>query len=115
MADKIALKRLGRSDLSFFEYHFRNQTFGDHRQKGINLNREVFVDQLYPQAPEILGAKWPVLVTFFGPGDAPAYTIDGDPKRPITYNNGKNWRLNGGTVPDDLSCCRFHGHLVKVV
>jgi hypothetical protein len=24
-----------------------------------------------------------------------------DPHRPITYNNAKNWRLDGGTIPDD--------------
>ncbi|MCB1522032.1 MAG: DUF3883 domain-containing protein [Hyphomicrobiaceae bacterium] len=101
MAEKIALKRLGNSDLSFFEYHFRNKTFGDHRQKGINLNRDVFVDQFYPQALEAMGMKWPVLVTLFGPGDAAPYSPPPDARRPITYNNGKNWRLNGGTVPDD--------------
>lgn len=46
MAEKLALKRLAGSDLSFFDVHFRNQTYGDHRQKGINLNTDVFVDQL---------------------------------------------------------------------
>jgi hypothetical protein len=25
----------------------------------------------------------------------------GNPQRPITYNNSKNWRLKGGTIPDD--------------
>ena len=101
MADKLALKRLAGSDLSFFDFHFRNKTYGDHRQKGINLNTDVFVDQFYPQAHAMMGARWPVLVTIFGPGTAPAYAPPGDHRRPITYNNAKNWRLDGGTIPDD--------------
>ena len=109
MAEKLALKRLAGSDLSFFEYHFRNKTFGDHRQKGINLNTDVFVDQFYPQAHANMGARWPVLVTIFGPGAAPAYAPPGDHRRPITYNNNKNWRLDGGTIPDDPALPdRFH-------
>lgn len=103
MAERLALKRLAGSDLSFFEWHFRNKTYGDHRQKGINLNTDVFVDQFYPQAHALLGAKWPVLVTLYGPGAAPAFAPPGDHKRPITYNNRKNWRLNGGTIPDDAA------------
>lgn len=101
MAEKLALKRLRGSDLSFFDIHFRNKTYGDVRQKGINLNRDVFVDQFYPQAHALMGARWPVVVTIFGPGTAPAYAPPGDHRRPITYNNGKNWRLDGGTIPDD--------------
>jgi hypothetical protein len=101
MAEKLALKRLAGSDLSFFDLHFRNKTYGDHRQKGINLNTDVFVDQFYPQAHSMIGARWPVLVTIFGPGTAPAYAPPGDHRRPITYNNAKNWRLDGGTIPDD--------------
>ena len=101
MAEKLALKRLAGSDLSFFDHHFRNQTYGGHRQKGINLNTDVFVDQFYPQAHSLLGARWPVLTTLYGPGTAPALVPPGNPQRPITYNNAKNWRLNGGTIPDD--------------
>jgi len=101
MAERLALKRLRGSDLSFFDYHFRNKTYGDVRQKGINLNTDVFVDQFYPQAHALMGARWPVLTTIFGPGTAPAFAPPGDHKRPITYNNGKNWRLDGGTIPDD--------------
>lgn len=101
MAEKLALKRLAGSDLSFFERHFRNRTYGDFRQKGINLNTDVFVDQFYPQAHALIGAQWRVLVTLYGPGPAGAFMPQGDHHRPITYNNAKNWRLNGGTIPDD--------------
>jgi hypothetical protein len=101
MAEKFALKRLRGSDLSFFEFHFRNETYGKARQKGINLNTDVFIDQFYPQAHALMGARWSVLTTIFGPGTAPAFVPPGDHRRPITYNNGKNWRLDGGTIPDD--------------
>lgn len=101
MAEKFALKRLAGSDLSFFEYHFHNKTYGDYRQKGINLNTDVFVDQFYPQAHALMGTRWPVLISIFGPGSAPLFSPQGNHRRPITYNNGKNWRLNGGTIPDD--------------
>ena len=46
MIDKLALKRLTASDLTFFEWHFRNRNAGN--QKAINLNADVFSDQLYP-------------------------------------------------------------------
>lgn len=123
MADKIALKRLGSADLTFFEVHYAGRTHGNSNQKAINLNTDVFVDQFYPQAHRLLGAKWPVVLSFFGPGDAGAFSPMPDPRRPITYNNEKNWRLNGGTVhddprhperfrilaPDDLALIRFRG------
>ncbi len=62
--ERFALKRLTDSDLSFFETHFRSKRFGDHRQKGINLNSDVFVDHLYPRAASTMSKRWPVLVTF---------------------------------------------------
>ena len=46
MMDKLALKRLTASDLTFFEWHFKNRNVGN--QKAINLNADVFSDQLYP-------------------------------------------------------------------
>jgi len=108
MAEKLALKRLAKSDLSFFEYHFANETYGKNRQKGINLNTDVFVDQFYPNALATIGTHRPVLTTIFGPGTADAYSPPPG-TRPITYNNGKNWRLDGGTIPDDpRSPARFH-------
>lgn len=101
MAEKLALKRLAGSDLSFFELHFRRKTFGNHRQKGINLNKDVFEDQFYPDVRASKAPPWPVLVTIFGPNAAPAFAPPGHHRRPITYNNAKNWRLDGGTIPDD--------------
>lgn len=120
MPEYLALKRLTTSDLSFFEWHFRHNP--DHRQKGINLNTDVFVKQFYPQAHTLFGRVWPVFLTIHGPGEAPRLTPPGDHRRPVTYSNNKNWRLNGGTVDDpalperfrplandDLALIRFRG------
>jgi hypothetical protein len=57
--EKLALKRLAGSDLSFFDFHFRKKSSGDHRQKGINLNTDVFADQFYPQAHALLAHGGP--------------------------------------------------------
>ena len=46
MMDKLALKRLTASDLTFFEWQFKNRNAGN--QKAINLNADVFSNQLYP-------------------------------------------------------------------
>lgn len=43
---RFAIKRLSRSDLTFFEYQFRRQQAGN--QKSINLNRNVFVEYHLP-------------------------------------------------------------------
>ena len=46
MINKLALKRLTASDLTLFEWHFNYRNAGN--QKAINLNADVFKDQLYP-------------------------------------------------------------------
>ena len=46
MMAKLAVKRLSASDLTFFEWHFRHGNAGN--QKAINLNANVFKDDLYP-------------------------------------------------------------------
>jgi len=45
MSRKLAVKRLTTSDLTFFEWHFKNRPAG--KQKAINLNADVF-NELYP-------------------------------------------------------------------
>lgn len=95
MAERIAVKRLTESDLSFFQTHFALRP--NQRQKAINLNRDILIDRLYPGLAG-LGQNLPVDVTFYGPGEAGACPA----RRPITPARGaqKNWRLNGGTVED---------------
>jgi len=98
MIDRIALKRLTASDLTFFESLFR--TLGAGNQKAINLNADVFVERLYPALPGLvpmLGDVIPLTMTILGPAAAPAYVMS----RAVTKRDAyKNWRLNGEFVRD---------------
>lgn len=100
MPDKIALKRLSRSDLTFFEWQFRNQNAGN--QKSINLNADVFVGELYPTMPSIAltnGNEIPVSMSLFGPGIKPEHRLARKIIKGAAY---KNWRLNGEFVPNPI-------------
>jgi len=122
MSMKFAIKRLTKSDLTFFEWQFRNRNAGN--QKSINLNASVFIDQLYPGIPSLAhltGNEIPVALNLFGPG------LKGEHKvaRKITKTTDsyKNWRLNGEFVhnpdddrdrynilePDDIAVLAFSG------
>lgn len=93
MARKLALKRLTASDLTFFEWHFRNRPAGN--QKAINLNADVFVDQLYPSLPEIArdrGGRIPIDFHLYGPGLNGPYILQ---RKIIKFGTYKNWRLDG--------------------
>ncbi len=98
MADRIALKRLTASDLTFFEPLFRKLNAGN--QKAINLNADVFAEQLYPGLANLLatvGDVIPLTLAILGPGAAPSYVLS----RSVTKRAGyKNWRLNGEFVRD---------------
>lgn len=100
MPNRLALKRLTQSDLTFIDWHFQRKTFGESRQKAINLNARVFVEQMFPELLRTPASRFDVLVTVFGPGGARAFTPDPQ-TRPVLNNNGKNWRLNGRTLPED--------------
>lgn len=98
MPERIALKRLTASDLTFFESLFR--TIGAGNQKAINLNADVFIEKLYPALPGLVstvGDVIPVTLTILGPNAAPAHVIT----RAITKRDAyKNWRLNGEFIRD---------------
>ncbi len=98
MPDRIALKRLTSSDLTFFENLFRKLDVGN--QKSINLNANIFIKKFYPTLPDLvptLGDVIPVSLTILGPAAAGPYVV----ARAITKREGyKNWRLNGEFVPD---------------
>ena len=101
MTDKIVLKRLTRSDLTFFKTQHAKQMAG--HQKAINLNANVFVQQLYPSLPTIAEERdneMPVVIGIFGPGIAPEHRLT---RKIIKGDAYKNWRLNGEFVadPDD--------------
>jgi len=98
MPDRLAIKRLTASDLTFFETLFRTLDVGN--QKSINLNADVFVEQLYPNLPDLittLGDRIPISLTILGPSGAGPYVL----ARAITKREAyKNWRLNGEFVHD---------------
>lgn len=98
MTERLALKRLTASDLTFFESLFRKLNAGN--QKAINLNADVFVEQLYPALPALVPALGDVItisLTILGPNAASAHTIS----RAVTKRDAyKNWRLNGEFVRD---------------
>lgn len=98
MPDQLAIKRLTASDLTFFEWHFRNRNAGN--QKAINLNANVFIDAMFPGLPalaEQVGGRFGVDLYLYGPGLG---TSEQNLQRKIikigTY---KNWRLNGEYIP----------------
>ena len=100
---RFAIKRLTRSDLTFFEAQYRRQNAGN--QKSINLNRDVFIDELYPDLPDIMAegddGGVQVRLRLTGPGSGrPDIRVT----RKIIKNDAyKNYRLNGEFVknPDE--------------
>lgn len=101
MSTKIAVKKLTASDLTFFEWHFKNRNAGN--QKAINLNRNVFVDVLYPSLPSTImdkGGKIPIDLYIYGPGLHGEYNLQ---RKIVKFGTYKNWRLNGEFVlnPDE--------------
>jgi hypothetical protein len=106
---KFAVKSLTRSDLTLFDVQFRRQNAGN--QKAINLNRNVFVDLLFPNAPAMANGptKFPCELRLIGPRGISEPRVV---MRKVIAAGGtqKNWRLNGETVqadPDGTSPERY--------
>ncbi|MBV9968088.1 MAG: hypothetical protein JO008_20630 [Alphaproteobacteria bacterium] len=99
MNSKLALKRLSAADLTFFEWQFRHLGVGG--QKSINLNADVFVDQLFPAIGEATrpSGRVPIDLWIFGPGSRPAINLQ---RKIIKGGSYKNWRLNGEFVTNPL-------------
>lgn len=99
MADRLALKQLTKSDLTFFESLFRSLNVGN--QKSINLNADVFVQKFYPSLPSLIGSgasdRILVSLTVMGPAAAPPYVLSRAVTKRAAY---KNWRLNGEFIWD---------------
>ena len=124
--NRIALKRLTASDLTFFRWHFENQPAGN--QKAINLNADVFIDRLYPGLPDLANqhfGRLPLDLSLFGPGSAPEYNVQ---RKIIKHESYKNWRLDGEFImnppesperfnslqPEDLVILEFQGEASPV-
>ena len=123
MLTKLALKRLRKSDLTFFEWHFKNQPAGN--QKAINLNADVFKEQLYPVLDTIASERQNKLgidLWIAGPAAAEPLNLQ---RKIIKGENYKNWRLDGEFVynpedtpnrfnilePGDIALLGFEGEL----
>jgi hypothetical protein len=107
---RFALKRLTRSDLTFWEYQYRRQDAGN--QKSVNLNANVFIDVIFPQARTAAGGharQFPVPLTLYGPGLRPE-PLRVTRKIIAAGDRQKNWRLNGEFIRDpDFDPTRYHG------
>lgn len=92
---RLAVKRLTASDLTFFavQYHQEGQRS---KQKGINLNSDIFVDEFFPglrgRSAEI---HFPLVVA--GPAGAGAQRLS---RKAVRTGGAKNWRLNGEIIHD---------------
>ena len=123
MTSKLALKRLTASDLTFFEWHYRNRSAGN--QKAINLNADVLTGQLYPALETIAKARdnrLSIDLWIAGPAAAEPVNLQRKIIKGATY---KNWRLDGELVynpedaparfdalqPDDIALFGFVGEL----
>ncbi len=97
MPRKLAVKRLTASDLTFFEWHFKNRPAG--KQKAINLNANIFIDQFYPALLDYIqtqaNKKIPLDLSIYGPGVEDEYNLQ---RKIVKGNTYKNWRLNGEFV-----------------
>ena len=97
MFRKVAIKKLTASDLTFFEWHFKNRKVGGN-QKAINLNSDIFINKMYPILPEIaltMNGKFPIDLRIFGPGFHGLHNLQ---RKVVKFGTYKNWRLNGEFV-----------------
>lgn len=86
------------SDLTLFKWHFENNNAGN--QKSINLNKDCFIDRLYPALPEIAeenAGRIPVELLIYGPGLAQEYRLT---RKILKTSSYKNWRLDGEFIAD---------------
>ena len=96
MKDKLALKRLTASDLTFFEWHFRNRNAGN--QKAINLNADVFKERFYPLLNSFFRNrqnKIGIDLWVSGPAATEPMNLQRKIIKGRTY---KNWRLDGELI-----------------
>lgn len=108
MPEFLAVKRLTRSDLTFFEWHHKRIKAGN--QKAINLNADVFEARLYPHISSLSSSgsvNVKIALQMLGPGLAPELVLTRKIlKGTDTY---KNWRLDGEFIYDPVTePDRFH-------
>lgn len=85
--ERIAIKRLTLSDLTFFNFHYQREGISA-KQSGINLNTQVFIKEFFGGLRgerRIINTS----TTIYGPDNFGAFR-PAPGTRAITYNNGKN-------------------------
>lgn len=96
---KLAIKKLTGSDLTLFEWQFRNSPSN---QKSINLNADVFIDELYPALLSTdMGRNGRISIdlNLYGPGNEGALNLQ---RKIIKGDTYKNWRLDGEYISNPL-------------
>lgn len=99
--ERLALKRLTKSDLTFLKDFFDGPADKKIKQKALNLNSDVFVDVFYPELKTASSDKTIYVdLNVFGPGGADRLSLARKIRKGDAY---KNWRLNGEFIhtPDD--------------
>ena len=92
---RVAVKQLSASDLTFFSAHFHTPDQRS-KQKAINLNADVFVDEFYPGLRDRL-AELHFGLTIIGPANARPYRLS---RKALRTQGAKNWRLDGELIND---------------
>jgi len=98
MKRTLVLKRLSASDLTIFEHQFRHTSGA--KQKGINLDKAVFLGEIYPNLRERLATgkvRIPLELHIYGPGCAGLHSQ----QRKILLQT-KNIRLNGEFIKNPI-------------
>ena len=100
---KIAIKKLTNSDLSFFKVHLKLS-----KQKAINLNSNVFIEQFFPNLDRSFETIQ-LQLAIVGPSGKQPYWLS---RKVLRSQGAKNWRLNGEFIHNlDEDINRFR-HLV---
>lgn len=94
---RVAVKQLTASDLTLFSAHYHRPGQRS-KQKAINLNADVFVDEFYPGLRDRL-AELHFALTIVGPQNAPPYSLS---RKALRTEGAKNWRLDGELINDPL-------------
>lgn len=100
MKRQLAIKCLTASDLTLFEWHFRNNNAGN--QKAINLNADVFVRALYPALAEMSASRdgrFGLDLFIYGPNAAGELNLQ---RKVIKDTSYKNWRLDGEMIGNPI-------------
>lgn len=98
---RLAVKRLSNSDLTFIKDYFDGPAERKVKQKALNLNSDIFVDEFYPGLNAVSSdTTIHIDLSIFGPSGAEELILARKIRKGDSY---KNWRLNGEFIhtPDD--------------